>query len=245
MMEGADILSISRAGHARSVNRLGVPENGENPENGETLKTVETVRTTKTLKHAPAASSCETLKQALPPASRGDVEAVKHTPERPCQITLRRAHETVKQPRKMQSGEDVTCFTPRVPASPPETVPRRGGAAREALKLPSVPVSGGARRGTREILETVKTLKTVKTSRTGTVGRPGRALAHAPAAGFGPACRMARKARHPGCREHNQTTKRMSVGRSLKTRPWPLFALAKVIIYQPRVSPALAGSRPL
>ena len=149
-------------------------------ETAETLKTVKRVKMLKTvnaLSHTPAAPTPETLKQDTPPASRSRAETVKRVPGCPCGISPRTARETLKQRPKTQAGEDVTCFTPILPADPPETAPRRNRTARETLKH-----SGSPRRAR----ETAKTLKTARTVRAGTRRRAGRVLAPGVAARLGP-----------------------------------------------------------
>jgi len=157
MMEGAHRPGSSPAARARRG--LADPHAvAENRENGETAENAET------LHRAPTASAPETLKHETAAASHGRAETVKHAPGQASRIALRIARETVKQSRKTQSGEDLTCFTPHGPAHPPETVLHQTDTACETLKHPSVPVSGTAWDGTREFPKTVKIAETLKSA---------------------------------------------------------------------------------
>ena len=105
----------------------------------------------------------ETLKHETP-ASCSRAETVKHAPGETARIAPRLARETVKQSRKTQSGEGLTCFTLHGPAHSPETVLHQTDTVCETLKHPSVPVSGTAWGGTREIPKTVKTAETLRSA---------------------------------------------------------------------------------
>jgi len=117
--------------------------------------------TDETLKQATPRTARETLKRETSPASRSRAETVKQAPGRRRGIASRTARETVKHPRKIQSGEGVRCFTPMSPAGPPETLSRRCGIAGETLKCLAVPLPGAAIRRAHETVKRLKTLKRV------------------------------------------------------------------------------------
>jgi len=120
-------------------------ENGEKAENGEnagiretpkTVKRLKAVKTAGPLPHALAAQTRETLKQESPPASRDGPETVKHNPGRRREMALCTTRETLKQRRKTQVREGLTCFTPASPAGSPETAPHPYDSVGETLKRP-------------------------------------------------------------------------------------------------------------
>jgi len=115
------------------------PENGENRENGETAENCETLKTVKlarALPHNSTTPACETLKHKTPPAPCSSAETVKHIPGRRRGIAPCTVCETLKQRRKIQASEGVTCFTPASIADPSETAPHPYDSVGETLKRP-------------------------------------------------------------------------------------------------------------
>jgi hypothetical protein len=112
-------------------------KNGETPENAEARENGETLKTAKTPSHNPIAPACETLKQETVPASRGGAGAVTQAPARRRGISQRTVRETLKQRRKFQANEGITCFTANAPAGYPEMALRRYDIVGETLKHPA------------------------------------------------------------------------------------------------------------